>query len=54
MRTIKVTWEDGDTTITNINGTDEQIRQYYLNQVFNLGRGPDDYLVRAVSVEFLD
>ena len=56
MRSIKVTFQDGNTLVTDINGTDNEIKDYYLNRQFNLGsRNPDieDYLVMATKVEFL-
>ena len=56
MKTVKVTFADGNTILTNINGTEEEIRQYYLNNVFQFGDTPDcpkDNLQKAVSVEFI-
>jgi hypothetical protein len=56
MRTIRIQWEDGNTTVTSINGTDEEIHQYYEGQYFNLGQPHDataDRMVMAVKVEFL-
>lgn len=56
MRTIRVTFEDGNTITTNINGTDEEIRRYYIGQSFNFGdtqEHPKDKMVKAISVEFL-
>jgi hypothetical protein len=41
MRTITATFECGRVIVTQINGTDEEIREYYLNQVFNLGYETD-------------
>jgi len=57
MRAIRVTFEDGNTIETNINGTDEAIRRYYIGQEFQFGdteEHPKDKLVKAVDVEFLD
>jgi hypothetical protein len=53
MKTIRVTFEDGNSLVTAINGTHDEIRQYYIGQTFNLGR-EDDHLTKAVSVEFLE
>jgi hypothetical protein len=56
MRTIKVTFSDGNTVTTSINGTDEEIRRYYLGQPFNFGdtdSHPKDNVQTAVAVEFL-
>jgi len=56
MRSIKVTFSDGHTISTNVNGTDEEIRRYYLGHVFNFGdteAHPKDKLVTAVKVEFI-
>lgn len=49
---IIVTFEDGDTVATNINGTKDEIRAYYINNYFNLGSGSEDKAVKAISVEF--
>jgi len=55
VRSIKVTFEDGDWLATNINGTEDEIRAYYLGNEFNLGDGHGgDRMVRATQVEFLD
>lgn len=54
MRTIKVTFEDGDTIITNINGTDAEIRAYYLGNEFNIGNGEKDNVQMAVKIEYLN
>lgn len=52
MKTVKVTFDNGDSTITNINGTESEIKEYYIGNIFNIGTY-EDYLVKAVSVEFL-
>ena len=57
MRSIKVTFNDGNTVVTSVNGTDAQIRAYYIGQSFNLTL--DENLSHAdmsigISVEFLD
>ena len=54
LRSIRVTWNDGDTTTTDINGTDLEITQYYVGNWFNVGGGEDDVMKKAVKVEFLD
>ena len=54
MRSIRVTYDDGDTMETNINGTDAEIIAYYVGVKFNVGLGPDDNIKTAVAVEFLD
>jgi hypothetical protein len=53
-RTIRVTFADGNTLATDINGTEQEIRDYYLNNYFNLGDDTRDNMQRGVSVEFLD
>jgi hypothetical protein len=56
MRAIRVTYEDGNTTVTNINGTDDEIRAHYIGQAFQFGdteEHPADRMVEAVAVEFL-
>lgn len=49
---VKVTFADGDVIYTTINGTEEEIRDYYLNNEFNIG-AVEDNVQRAVQVEFL-
>jgi hypothetical protein len=52
-RHIKVTFEDGNTIETPINGTKKEIRDYYVDKYFNMGVGDEDKMVKALSVEFL-
>lgn len=52
MRTIKVTFDNGDSIITNINGTESEIKDYYIGSAFNIGNY-EDCFVKAISVEFL-
>jgi hypothetical protein len=57
MKAIRVTFSDGNTIETSINGTDEEIRQYYLGNLFNFGdtdEHPADNMQAAVDVTFLD
>ncbi|OYW73576.1 MAG: hypothetical protein B7Z37_20920 [Verrucomicrobia bacterium 12-59-8] len=55
MRTIKVYCSSGDIVTTSINGTDAEIRAYYVGNMLNLGDGAGgDRMVRAVVVDFLD
>ena len=55
MRSIKITFSDGDTRQTQINGTDDEIRRYYVGTRFNHGAGDGpDRMVTALSVEFTD
>lgn len=53
MKTVKVTFDNGDSIITNINGTESEIKEYYIGSVFNIGTY-EDCLVKAVSVKFLE
>lgn len=57
MRAIRVTFADGNVINTNINGTDDEIRAYYLGQFFNFGdtdQHPAGNMQEAVNVEFLE
>ena len=55
MRSIRVHYDDGRSVATSINGSDQEIREYYLNKPFNLGDGfGGDSMATAVRVEFLD
>ena len=58
MKTVKITYSDGDQTITRINGTEAEIRKYY--RIGNIDvRGYDDgsgwreYERRITNVEFI-
>ena len=51
MRLVKVMFDDGDNLVTSINGTDEEIANYYLGQ--DLAK-PDETTHKAVCVRFLD
>jgi hypothetical protein len=53
MKSIRVRFDDGNTLVTDINGTIEEIRSYYIGQVFNLGVGENDLLVTATDVDIL-
>ena len=53
MKTVKVTFDNGDSIITNINGIESEIKEYYIGNIFNIGTY-EDCFVKAVSVEFLE
>ena len=48
----KITFDNGEVITTCINGTDEEIKAYYMNNVFNLGREEDD-MHKVVNVEVI-
>ncbi len=52
MKTIKVIFENGNSLTTRINGTEDEIKAYYVGKVFNLGCVEDD-LQKVIGVEFL-
>jgi hypothetical protein len=56
MRTVKVKFSDGNEIITQINGTEEEIKKYYaVGSVFNIGDGAGgDKLATVNSLEFID
>lgn len=54
MKTIRVSYSNGDFLVTSINGTKEEIEKYYLGNFFNIGRGESDKMEKAIKVEFLD
>lgn len=59
MKTVKVFFKNGDHLITEINGTNKEIENYYkIGKVFNLGgRFPDkqeDLLTKVSGLEFLN
>ena len=50
---IKVIFEDGDYFFTTINGSEEEIKKYYIGKIFNIGRLTDN-MQRCIDVEFLN
>ena len=50
---FKVTFSDGDTISTWMNGTREEIIAYYVGNKFNLGV-VEDNIQMAISVEFME
>ena len=50
MLTVKCTFSDGNTITTDINGTIEEVKKYYLNNWFNLGVVDDD-MQKCINVE---
>lgn len=50
MKIFKVTFDNGDSLVTRLNGTIEDARKYYIGTVFNLGVVDDD-MHRCVKVE---
>ena len=59
MRHIEVIFDSGNKLETSINGTDEEIREYYLGRdyagrQFNLGDGAGgDLMAKAIAVRFI-
>lgn len=53
MKTVKVTFCNGYSLVTSINGTHDEIISYYVGRWFNLGRGENDLMAKGVSVQFL-
>jgi hypothetical protein len=50
----EITWSNGDTTRTDVNGTEETVRSYYkIGQEFNIGSGGKDKMVKVKSVKIL-
>jgi len=56
MRAIRVTFDDGSHLETNINGTDKEIRDYYLGQSFEIEHVSSDgrETKTATQVDFLN
>ena len=54
MKTVRVLFSNSDSFTTSINGTDDEIRRYYVGKVFNLGDGAGgDLMATALFVEFI-
>lgn len=55
MRTIRVYWSNGQSLATNINGSNEEIRDYYVGKEFNISDGKGgDKMATGVYVDFID
>ncbi len=54
MKTVIVKFANGDEIRTNINGTEDEIKAYYLNNVFDMGTYPEELMLRPISCEVLD
>ena len=53
-RTFRITWEDGNTTVTEMNATLDQARAYFIGQKFQFGdtdEHPGDLMLAATAVE---
>lgn len=53
LRAVRVYFDDGDSLLTEINGTVEQIEQYFLNKTFNIGCA-EDKMKKCTRIEFLE
>jgi hypothetical protein len=56
MMSIKVNWNNGDYLYTKINGTKDEVRRYYFNNIFHkwyehLGK---EMSLTCTSIEFFD
>jgi len=54
MRSAKVILADGTSYTTDINGTDEEIRAYFVGQRLNMGVFPEELMKKCVDVEITD
>lgn len=53
MKTVKVTYANGDSITTGINGSDDEIRQYFaIGRRFNIG-SDDDNMQAVTALDFL-
>ena len=57
MNSFRVTFEDGNTLVTDMNASLEEAKAYYVGQYFQFGdtdECPSDKMVKAVLVEEFD
>ncbi len=53
MKTVKVSYSNGDSIVTSINGTDNEIKAYFaIGRPFNIG-SVDDNVQRVMALEFI-
>ncbi len=53
MKTFKIIWSDGNSTVTGMNANLQEAKDYYLNNWFNHGDndyGQKDHMVKGVLV----
>ena len=54
MKMAIVKFNNNDTITTGINGTDEEIKEYYaIGRWFNLGDGENDLMASVTAVEIM-
>ena len=53
MLTIKINYENGDSSHTRINATPEEAKAYYVGKIFNIGVSSDN-LQKCISVDILE
>ena len=53
-KSIKVTFSNGDTIATSINGSREEILAYYKGQTFYLGEEENEMASKAILIQWLD
>lgn len=54
MKAIRINYDNGAQIVTDINGSEESIRDYYIGHSFNIGNAERDVMTKAVSVEFIE
>lgn len=54
MTTVKVTYSNDDTITTAINGSEDEIRQYFkIGKIFNIGSAGQDNLQKVKKLEII-
>jgi hypothetical protein len=53
MNAVKVTYDNGDEVVTDINGSDEEVLNYFkVGKTFNIGR-ENDLMAKVVKAEIV-
>ena len=50
---VKCFYENGDVVLTNFNGTIQEAKKYYVENVFNIGSVADN-LQKCIKIEVLE
>ena len=54
MNAVKVTYDNGDEVVTSINGSDEEVLNYFkVGKTFNIGNGGKDLMAKVVKAEIV-
>lgn len=57
MKTVEIFYENGRSFVTQMNGTEKEIKDYYKNSFYNFGdtdRHPADDISKVTEIKIMD